>query len=324
MTTLARARGLFISTRGLREVEGNPGSHHEIIAVDSTGCPAPLHTERFRPRRQPKAEAPRLAYPAFLPSFFGHILRRGAMWNHESEYMCLPVEEFSREEETGQAARDQDVDSDRVKLADESPTSRTPFVPIRDFYSMTHKARLSAYANRMHSKLLCYCKRVCLGQVASTGNLERADIRRANRLEAWWYPTAYFGHMETPTWRATPARGPKPILKRMRQTIAALIVQACTQRGPALQLLNEMGKRVSVILGLTAGGYREALIANKGSLERREEKTFHCTSTIESPFLQPIRTEYSPFDPHECKRPEESAEEKFYHVSHSKWCGGRS
>ncbi len=102
-------------------------------------------------------------------------------------------------------------------------------------------------------------------------------------------------------------------------------MQTHTQRGPViLLLLNETGERVSDILGFAASGYREALIANKGDLGWHEGKTIHFTSAIECPLLRRISTEQTRFDPLGCRRLDESDGEKFYRVSHSKWCGGRS
>ncbi len=219
MPILARARGPFDSTCGLREVEENPGGHHEIIVVDSVGCPVPLLTERFRLRRQPRSEATLRTPQAFLLPFFGYILRRGATWYHESEHTCIMLVEFLRMEEAGPAARDKDVDVEWVKLADESPISRSCLrvllAPIRDFYSMMLKARRSVNENCKGSELLSRWKRECLRQVASTDDPEPADIRCEYRLEAWSYPIAIFRQLEVSTWR------PEPVLKHTYQEITA-------------------------------------------------------------------------------------------------------
>jgi site-specific recombinase XerD len=96
---------------------------------------------------------------------------------------------------------------------------------------------------------------------------------------------------------------PDAVQDQMRQAVNWMIQQAPTMRDQiVLQLLRTTGARLSEILALTVGGYRQAghvcqaLIRNKGS-QGREEKRLYFTAGIEQALIMYIRTERAKHDP---------------------------
>ncbi len=95
---------------------------------------------------------------------------------------------------------------------------------------------------------------------------------------------------------------------RMRKTVDSMIQHTTFQRDRViLLLLRATGARLSEILSMTAGGYREAghacraLVVNKGSYGR-EEKMVYFTSAIERELAKYIRDERACHDPQGRKR----------------------
>ena len=80
-----------------------------------------------------------------------------------------------------------------------------------------------------------------------------------------------------------------------------------------LLLMRQTGARLSEVIEMTAGGYRnarhagQALVKNKGG-RGREEKTIYFTQSLDRHLLNYIRTERAQYDPHGRKRLEDLAD----------------
>lgn len=318
MRDVARERGRFVSTCGLRKVAGYPGGRYEVIIVDSAGHPVSHLTEWFRLRKQPGTESTRRTYLAFLLPFFGYLLKRGAAWNREPDYIRSLVKAFLRDEVACQVARDEDADGYRVQLSGASPLAasslRVLYAALHDFYAVMSDAGLYTYGNPMRSELLSAWKREHLRQVRNAGAPEHAGTRGETQEESWKYPTAYFRQKRGLPWKPSLALEPELALRRVRDAIDSMIRQAPTQRDRViLMLLNQTGARLSEVLGLTAGGYRKdkhacrAKVTDKGSCGR-EEKTIYFTLAIERALIQYIRTERARHDPRGRKRIDQLAD----------------
>ncbi len=157
MRATARVQGRFVSTCGLKKIIGAPGSRYQLVIVDHTGCPVSHLMEWYRLRqKQPGTDSTRRTYLNFLLPFMGYILKKGAKWNGEPEYIRVQVQTFLREEVACLVARDQDADGYRVQLTGNSPLAQSSlqvfFAALRDFYLIMHDAGLYAYENPMRQK----------------------------------------------------------------------------------------------------------------------------------------------------------------------------
>src|SRR2546429_5770624 len=96
---------------------------------------------------------------------------------------------------------------------------------------------------------------------------------------------------------------PDAIQERMRKTIDFMVQHVAFERDRViLLLLRQTGARLSEVVEMTVGGYRNAqragraLVKNKGS-HGREEKTIYFTPTVDRHLLNYIRTERARYDP---------------------------
>ncbi|HTK06090.1 MAG TPA: site-specific integrase [Ktedonobacteraceae bacterium] len=318
MRVTERIQGRFVSTYGMKKVVCLPESRYELIIVDCSGKPVSHLTEWYRLRKQPGCDGTRRTYLNFLLPFFCYLLKNGADWNREPEYIRAQIKTFLREETACQVARDHDTDGYRVQLSGASVLSqssmRVLFAALRDFYLVMHDAGLYAYTNPMQSELLSKWKREHLKAVANRGAPDHAGIRGETRRETRSYSTTFFRLKRKHMWQPALALEPDLVLQRLHDAITFMIQHTQTQRDRViLLLLNQTGARLSEILGLTAGGYRKArhacraLVTNKGSLGR-EEKTIYFTPEIERALHLYIRTERVHHDPQGRKRLEALAD----------------
>lgn len=319
MRIATRIQGRFVSTCGLKKITGAPGSRYNLIIVDSAGCPVSHLMEWHRLRqKQPGTDSTRRTYLNFLLPFMGYLLKKGATWNREPEYIRAQVQAFLREEVVCFVARDQDTDGYRVQLTRHSPLAQSSlqvfFAALRDFYLIMHDAGLYAYDNPLCSELLGKWKRERMRHIANAGAPEQAGIRGESWERTWQNPTAFFRVKRKLPWKPGLVQESALTLRRVREALLSMIKQAPTQRDRlVLLLLHQTGARISEILGLTAGGWRKAhhatraLVTNKGSMGR-EEKMIYFTPEIERALVQYIRTERARSDPQGRKRFEQLAD----------------
>ena len=120
-----------------------------------------------------------------------------------------------------------------------------------------------------------------LRQVKNVGAPDHAGIRGESHQETnQAYPTTFFRQKRGKVWTPEVVMEPDMVQERMRQTIDFMIEHATFHRDKViLLLLRQTGARLSEIIEMTAGGYRNAhhlgraLVKNKGS-RGREENSF--------------------------------------------------
>src|SRR6266487_6181994 len=179
---------------------------------------------------------------------------------------------------------------------------------IRDFYAVMIEAGLYAYANPMCSELLQRWKREHIKSLANSGAPDHAGTRSETWQETNQRPTAYFRLRRVEVWKPNPALTSEYIQKQLATDLSWIAIHASTQRDRlVLILLRETGARLSEILGLTAGGYRnakdpyQAYVTNKGSYGR-EEKLIKLTQAASAALVRYVRTERAKYDPQGRKR----------------------
>ena len=164
----------------------------------------------------------------------------------------------------------------------------------------------------MCSGQLIALKREHLCQVKNVGAPDHAGIRgESHQGTNQAYPTTFFRQKRGKVWAPEVVMEPEAVQERMRRTIDYMVEHAtfkCDQ--VILLLLRQTGARLSEIVEMTVGGYRNAhhagraLVKDKGS-RGREEKTIYFTDVIEEHLHRYVRTERAEYDPQARKRLEE-------------------
>ena len=158
--------------------------------------------------------------------------------------------------------------------------------------------------NPLRSERLTVLKREHLNQVKNAGAPDHAGIRSESHQETQQgYPTAFFQQKRGKVWEPNVVMEPDAVQEHMRKVIDSMIEHATFQRDQViLLLLRQTGARLSEIIEMTVGGYRNAchtgraFVKNKGS-RGREEKLIYFTEVIEEQLLTYVRTERATHDP---------------------------
>ena len=144
-------------------------------------------------------------------------------------------------------------------------------------------------------------------------------IMLALRGESWQetnraFPTNQFHQRRGKVWEPEVVLEPDEVHQRMRSTIDFMFKHATFQRDQVILLLiRQTGARLSEVIEMTVGGYRNArhagraLVKNKGS-RGREEKTIIFTQNLDRYLHDYIRTERAKYDPYGRKRLEDLAD----------------
>jgi hypothetical protein len=112
----------------------------------------------------------------------------------------------------------------------------------------------------MRSERLTALKREHLRHVKNAGAPDHAGIRGETHQETQQsYPTTFFRQKRGKVWEPEIVMEPDAVQERMRKTIDFMIEHVTFQRDRViLLLLRQTGARLSEVVEMTVGGYRQA------------------------------------------------------------------
>jgi integrase len=319
MRAKGRKQGRFVALSGLKKVPGPPGGRYQLLVIDAAGLPVfPLcewyrYTKEFDSGRTPDT------YLDMALPFFGFLLQRGYAWNAPPKRVRASLVEFLRSDVGCQVGQSQE-DGYQVETTASSPLSKSSLgvllAALTNLYDVLSYAGYYPFPNPMRSERLVALRREHMRWVKNAGAPEHAGIRSETHRETEQnYPTAYFRQKRGKVWEPDVVMEPDEVHDRMRQTVDFMIMHATFQRDQIiLLLLRQTGARLSEIIEMTVGGYRNArhtgraLVKNKRS-RGREEKTVYFTDVIDEQLLTYIRTERARYDPRGRKRIDQLSDE---------------
>jgi integrase len=242
-----------------------------------------------------------------LLPYFGFLLQTGYDWNVPPDRVRAHLVEFLRIDVSCQIGPAPE-DGYHIETTGASPLSKSSLgvllAALTSLYDSLADAGYYPFQNPMRSERLMTLKREHLRQVKNAGAPDHADIRSETHKETnQAYPTTFFRQKRGKVWAPEVVMEPDAVQERMRKTINYMIKQAPFQRDQIiLLLLRQTGARLSEIVEMTVGGYRNAhhggraLIRDKGS-RGREEKTIYFTDVVEEQLQTYVRTERAEYDP---------------------------
>ncbi len=309
MRAKGRKHGRFVSLSELKKLAPPPGSPYPLLIVDATGLPVFFLCEWYR--RQKAIDPGRTAdtYLDMALPWAGFLLRRGYAWNDQPDRIRAFLIEFLRDDVKCLVGPDAKREEGLLgETTGASPLSKSSLgvllAALTSLYDTLIGAGYYAYPNPLRSERMIALKREHIRQVKNAGAPDYAGTRG----ESWSetnraFPTNQFRQRRGKVWEPQVVLEPDAVQKRMRETIDFMALHATFQRDQViLLLLRQTGARLSEVLEMTVGGYRNArkagraLVKNKGS-RGREEKTIYFTPTIERLLQQYIRTERARYDP---------------------------
>ena len=320
MRSKGRSHGRFVSLSGLRKLPPPPGSPYPLFIVDAQGHPVFFLCEWYRRRKEADPGRTPDTYLDMLLPWAGFLLRHAYAWNGPPERVRLYLAEFLREDVACFVTPDgRDEDAWFVETTGNSPLAKSSLgvllAALTSLYDTLFAAGYYAYPNPLRSERMSDLKREHLRTVKNAGAPDHAGIRG----ESWQetnraFPTKQFRQRRGKVWEPEVVLAPDAVQQRMRSTIDFMVKHATFQRDQVILLLiRETGARLSEVIEMTAGGYRNArhagraLVKNKGS-RGREEKTIYFTQSLDRYLLDYIRTERAKYDPHGRKRLEDLAD----------------
>ena len=317
MRAKGRKQGRFVSLGGLQKLSPPPGSSYPLLIIDSTGQPVFFLCEWYRLQKEKNPGRTSDTYLNMALPWAGFLLRHGFAWNDPPDRVRAYLIEFFREDVACLVSSDSKrEDGLCVVTTGSSPLSKSSLgvllAALTSLYDTLIAAGYYAYQNPLRSERLIALKRDHLRQVKNAGAPDHAGIRSESRAETnRAFPTNQFRQRRGKVWEPQVALEPDAVQQRMREVIDFMVLHTTFQRDQViLLLLRQTGARLSEILEMTVGGYRNArhagraLVKNKGSCGR-EEKMIYFTPTIERLLQQYIRTERARYDPHGRKRLDE-------------------
>ncbi len=306
MRAKRRHHGRFVALSGLRKIPGPPGGLFPVIVLDHTGSPIFFLSEWYRRKKEFDEGRTPDTYLEMLLPWAGFLLQRGYAWNDTPDRIRAFLVEFLRDSvscDVGPAPED----GYSVQTTGTSPLSKSSLgvllAALTSLYNLLSDAGYYPYQSPTRSERLIALKREHLRHIKNAGAPDHAGIRSETQKETHQnYSTAYFRQRRGKVWEPEIVLEPDEIHKRMNTTIDYMIQHAPFQRDQIiLLLLRQTGARLSEVIEMTVGGYRNArhreraLVKNKGS-RGREEKPIYFTSVIEQQLLQYIRTERAKHD----------------------------
>jgi len=315
MRAKGRKQGRFVALSGLKKIASPSGSRFPVIVVDAAGLPVFPLCEWYRRKKAHDDGRTPDTYLAMLQPYFGFLLSRGYAWNDPPDYVRAHVVEFLRADvgcHVGPARQDGYL----VETTGASPLSKSSLgvllAALASLYTILTDAGYYSYAHPMRSERLTALKREHLRQVKNVGAPDHAGIRGESHQETdQAYPTTFFRQKRGKVWTPEIVMEPEAVQERMRRTIDDMVEHATFKRDQViLLLLRQTGARLSEIVEMTVGGYRNArhagraLVKNKGS-RGREEKTIYFTDVIDEHLHSYVRTERAEHDQEGRKRLEE-------------------
>ncbi len=318
MRAKGRQHGRFIALSGLKKVPGPPGSRFPLMIVDATGLPVFPLCEWYRRKKEDDAGRTPDTYLEMMLPYFGFLIQKRYAWNAAPDRVRAYLVEFLRHD-VGCQVGPAPEDGYFVETTGASPLSKSSLgvllAALTSLYDILIEAGCYPYQNPLRSEQLTVLKREHLRHVANAGAPDHAGIRSESHQETHRaYPTSFFRQQRRKVWEPEVVMEPDEVQERMRKVIDLMIQHATFQRDQLiLLLLRQTGARLSEVVEMTVGGYRNArhagraLVKNKGS-RGREEKLIYFTDVIEAQLLTYIRAERSQYDPQGRKRLEDLAD----------------
>ncbi len=312
MRPKGRKRGRFMALSGLRKVAGLEGSRYPVMIVDGNGLPLFYLCEWYRRRKEYDYGRTSETYLDMLLPFAGFLQRYQYAWDAPPEQLHAYLVEFLRDDVGCMIHPDEGADGYLVETTGRSPLSKNSLsvllAALTNLYEVLSAAGYYRYPNPMRSERLQAMKREHLQQVKNAGAPDHAGIRGESWAESRRYPISFIRQYRGKVWEPQLVMESDTVQDKMRDAVNWMIQHTSTLRDQVvLQLLRTTGARLSEILTLTAGGYRQAahscqaFITNKGG-QGREDKRIYFTSSIEAALHRYLRTERAKYDPQRRKR----------------------
>src|SRR6266852_4126190 len=323
MRTQRGSRGQFSSLYGtstLRLATDFPypvgGPRYERLTFDADGQLIVPLNEWYRLMDGVGAARTRETYLAVLRPWFGFVAKRGYSWNARPE----AVREYTRLFllEAGCALQTGSVEGWFVQATNKSPISTNGLhlliAALRSFYTVMRRGvfdpqdqrfhPLYAFENPMYSKVLVAWRSEHRKWIRNAGAPDHAGIRSESRAEQARQPVGFFQVKRQPL-EPPVARDSEPTRLAILAGTRYMIDHASAREAVILRLLLESGARVSEVLGLTAGGLRQAhnpkigidvaaLVRNKG--EHTLRKPIWCSADTREQLRRYIARERSHID----------------------------
>lgn len=316
MRAKGRKHGRFVALSRFKKIPGPAGSRFPLMIIDAAGLPVFYLCEWYRRRKAFDSGRTSDTYLEFLLPWAGFLAgKSGYSWNDSPDQVRAHFVEFLRAN-VGCHISPAPEDGYLVETTGASPLSKSSLgvllAALVSLYDVLIEAGYYIYHNPMRSERLDVLKREYLRQVKNVGAPDHAGIRSETHQETHQaYPTTFFRQKRGKIWEPEVVMEPDAVQERMRETVDFMIQHATFQRDQViLLLLRQTGARLSEVIEMTAGGYRNArhaghaLVKNKGS-RGREEKLIYFTDVIEEQLLTYVRTERAAHDPLGRKRLEQ-------------------
>ena len=324
MRTQRGARGQFSSLYGtttLRlsaEFPYRPGGpRYERLVFDADGRLIVPLNEWYRLMQGVGAARTRDTYLAVLRPWFGFLTKHGHAWNAPPQ----AVREYTRLFliDAGCALRSGRSEGWFIQATNRSPISTNGLhlliAALRSFYTVMGRGvfdpddqrfhPLYAFENPMYSTVLTTWRSEHRKWIRNAGAPDYAGIRSELRADSARQPVGFFQVRRQPL-EPPVARDSEPTRLAILAGVRYMIDHAEARDSVILRMMLESGARVSEILGLTAGGLRQAqnpkigidvaaLVRNKGELTLR--KPIWCSADTREQLGRYIAQDRSKLDP---------------------------
>jgi len=323
MRTQRGPRGQFSSLYGtstLRLPADFPyppgGPRYERLVFDVVGQLVVPLNEWYRLMQGVGAARTRDTYLAVLRPWFGFLAKHSYAWNARPE----AVREYTRLFllEAGCALQTGSVEGWFVQATNKSPISTNGLhlliAALRSFYTVMRRGvfdpqdqrfhPLYAFDNPMYSKVLVAWRSEHRKWIRNAGAPDHAGIRSRSRAAEAQQPVGFFQVKRQPL-EPPVARDSEPTRLAILAGVRFMIDHAPPREAVILRILLESGARVSEVLGLTAGGLRQAhnpkigidvaaLVRNKG--EHTLRKPIWCSAETREQLQRYVARERSQLD----------------------------
>src|SRR6266699_3396060 len=323
MRTQRGPRGQFSSLYGTTTLRLKPdfpyppgGPRYERLVFDAAGQLVVPLNEWYRLMQGVGAARTRDTYLAVLRPCFGFMTQHGYQWNARPE----AVREYTRLFllEAGCALQTGSVEGWFVQATNKSPISTNGLhlliAALRSFYTVMRRGvfdpqdqrfhPLYAFDNPMYSKVLVAWRSEHRKWMRNAGAPDHAGIRSQARAAEAQQPVGFFQVKRQPL-KPPVARDSQPTRLAILAGVRFMIDHAPPREAVILRMLLESGARVSEVLGLTAGGLRQAhnpkigidvaaLVRNKG--EHTLRKPIWCSAETREQLRRYIARERSQLD----------------------------
>ena len=320
MRSKGRAHGRFVSLGGLVKLAPPPGSPYPLFIVDAKGQPVFFLCEWYRRRKEADPGRTPDTYLDMAQPWAAFLLRNGYAWNDPPDRVRFYLAEFLREDVacfvTPEGGGE---DGWCIETTGNSPLSKSSLgvllAALTSVYDTLIAGGYYTYPNPLRSEQMLALKQEHIHQVKNAGAPDHAGTRGESWLETnRTFPTNQFRQRRGKVWEPEVVLEPDEVRQRMRSTIDFMFKHATFQRDQViLLLLRQTGARLSEVIEMTVGGYRNArhagraLVRNKGS-RGREDKTIIFTKSLDRHLLDYVLTERAKYDSHGRKRLEDLAD----------------